>query len=133
MSTLRRHGLFMKGGGVTYAYYIYGIPRNSTTVLKIDPSTDTATTFGNLAGTIKWLGGVLADNGMIYGIPLNSTSILKIDPSTDTATTFGNLAGTLKWVGGVLASVPVGSNLLSIPANLADLPGSAYNQHCNKL
>ena len=90
MSTLRRHGLFMKGGGVTYAYYIYGIPHNST-------------------------------------------SVLKIDPSTDTATTFGTLAGTDKWYGGVLASVPVGSNLLSIPANLADLPGSAYNQHCNKL
>jgi len=66
-------------------------------------STDTATTFGNLSGTGKWYGGVLAPNGCIYGIPVNSTSILKIDPTTDTATTFGNLSGTSKWVGGVLA------------------------------
>ena len=51
---------------------IYGIPYNSTSVLKIDPVTDTATTFGSLSGTSKWFGGVLAPNGMIYGIPYDS-------------------------------------------------------------
>ena len=65
--------------------------------------TDTATTFGSLAGTVKWYGGVLAPNGMIYGIPYGATAVLKIDPTTDTATTFGSLAGTEKWAGGVLA------------------------------
>jgi hypothetical protein len=65
---------------------------------------DTATTFGSLSGTSKWIGGVLAPNGMIYGIPLNSTTVLKIDPTGDTATTFGSLSsGTSKWAGGVLA------------------------------
>ena len=64
---------------------------------------DDNSTFGNLAGTTKWAGGVLASNGMIYGIPCSSTSILKIDPTNDTASTFGSLAGATKWYGGILA------------------------------
>ena len=50
-----------------------------TSVLKIDPVTDTATTIGSLSGTYKWAGGILAPNGMVYGIPYNSTTVLKID------------------------------------------------------
>ena len=34
--------------------------------------------FGNLIGSSKWWGGVLASNGCIYGIPSHSTTILKI-------------------------------------------------------
>ena len=83
---------------------IYGIPYNSTSVLKIDPVAGTATTFGSLSGNDKWFGGVLAADGCIYGIPFNSTSVLKIDPVAGTATTFGDLSGAYyKWVGGVLA------------------------------
>jgi len=67
---------------------IYGIPLNSAPVLKIDPTTDTASTFGSLSGTNKWAGGVLAPNGMIYGIPINSTTVLKINP--DITTPFDN-------------------------------------------
>ena len=62
-----------------------------------------ATTFGNLTGSNKWLGGVLAPNGKIYGIPFNSTAVLEIDPVAKTATTFGSLSGDGKWSGGVLA------------------------------
>ena len=57
---------------------IYGIPRNSTTVLKIDPSDDSVSTFGSLSGSNKWSSGVLAPNGCIYGIPNNSTAVLKL-------------------------------------------------------
>jgi hypothetical protein len=65
---------------------------------------DAVTTFGALgAAAGKWVGGVLAPNGMIYGIPDNSMTVLKIDPTTDTATTFGSLVGATKWMGGVLA------------------------------
>ena len=39
---------------------------------------DTATTFGSLAGTNKWAGGVLAPNGCIYGMPRDSTIVLKL-------------------------------------------------------
>ena len=91
------------GGVLAPNGMIYGIPLDSTTVLKIDPTTDTATTFGSLSGSGKWIGGVLAPNKMIYGIPYSSASVLKIDPTTDTATTFGNLSGSTKWRGGVLA------------------------------
>ena len=64
---------------------------------------NTATTFGNLPGYEKWIGGVLAPNGKIYGIPASSTTVLEIDPVTKTATTFGNLPGSWNWYGGVLA------------------------------
>ena len=82
---------------------IYGVPFNSTTILKIDPDTDAITTFGDLAGTAKWVGGVLSSNGCIYCIPHTSTTILKIDPDTDAITTFGDLAGDTKWAGGVVS------------------------------
>jgi hypothetical protein len=85
---------------------IYGIPVDSTTVLKIDPTTDTATTFGSLsANTYKWMGGVLAPNGLIYSIP-NSNSVvatLIIDPTTDTATTFVTPGGSYYYAGCVVA------------------------------
>ena len=97
---------------------IYGIPVNSTTVLEIDPETQTATTFGSLSGTQKWYGGVLAPNGKIYGIPFGSTAVLEIDPETQTATTFGSLPGTHKWWGGVLA--PNGK-VYGIPLNSATI------------
>ena len=61
----------------------------------------TTNTFGSLAGSSKWIGGVLAPNGKIYGIPRDSTTVLEIDPSDNSTTTFGSLAGTGKWYGGV--------------------------------
>ena len=92
------------GGVLAPNGFIYGIPINSTTVLKIDPRKDTVTTFGSLSGdTNKWAGGILAPNGFIYCIPLNSTTILKIDPTDDSVTEFGSLAGTSKWLSAVLA------------------------------
>jgi hypothetical protein len=66
------------GGVLAPNGMIYGIPRNSNTVLKIDPTDDSVSTFGSLSGGGKWFGGVLAPNGVIYGIPYNSTTVLKI-------------------------------------------------------
>jgi hypothetical protein len=61
------------------------MPHTSTTVLRIDPTTDTTTTFGSLAVVAdKWYGGVLATNGSIYGIPLSSTAVLKINTTAIT-------------------------------------------------
>ena len=50
---------------------IYGIPCESSSVLIIDPVTNTANTTAitGLSGSGKWFGGVLAPNGKIYGIP----------------------------------------------------------------
>ena len=51
---------------------IYGIPFQSATVLRIDPTDDSITTFGSLgSGDGKWVGGVVAASGIIYGIPLS--------------------------------------------------------------
>jgi hypothetical protein len=60
---------------------IYGIPHNSTSVLIIDPVTNTAdtTTITGLTGINKWQGGVVAPNGKIYCIPGNNTSVLVIN------------------------------------------------------
>ena len=61
-------------------------------------------TFGSLAGTVKWFSGVLAPNGKIYGIPYNASTILEIDPETQTTSTFGSVGtASYKWIGGVLA------------------------------
>ena len=69
----------------------------------IVPTQTTTTLFGNLSGTGKWYGGVLAPNGKIYGTPFGSTQVLEIDPVTQTTTLFGSLSGSGKWAGGVLA------------------------------
>ena len=67
------------------------------------PQVQVTNTFGNLIGSSKWAGGVLAPNGKIYGIPFNSTTVLEIDPITQTTAAFGNLIGSVKWGAGVLA------------------------------
>jgi len=66
------------GGVLAPNELIYGIPADSTTILKINPTNDTVSTFGSLTGTANCVGGVLAPNGMIYGIPRDRTSVLKI-------------------------------------------------------
>lgn len=86
---------------------IYCPPYYTTTsILEIDPSTDTFTTFGSVtqpAGGNGWFGAVLANNGLIYCIPNNSADVLIIDPDDQSVSTFSTAyTGTDKWVGGVL-------------------------------
>jgi hypothetical protein len=104
-----------------------------------DTPTETATTFGDLSGSGKWFGGVLAPNGIIYGIPHNSTSILRIDPSNDSITTFGDLSGSGKWAGGILApngiiyGIPENStSILRIDTNVSILSNVAQSGYFNK-
>jgi hypothetical protein len=90
------------GGVLAPNGFIYGVPFVSTSVLKINPSTNGATTFGSLAGSTKWVGGVLAPNGFIYGIPFSSTTVLKLNPSDDSTSTFGTVSNG-PYYSGVLA------------------------------
>jgi hypothetical protein len=91
---------------------IYCVPGAATSVLIIDPQTDSAdtSTISGLPGTSSppnWLGGVLAPNGKIYCIPWDASSVLIIDPATNTVDTTtmsgGILTESRKWHGGVLA------------------------------
>ena len=62
---------------------IYCTPYNATTVLIINPATDTAeqTSITSIpSGSAKWEGCVLAPNGKIYCVPRNSTTVLIISP-----------------------------------------------------
>jgi hypothetical protein len=75
---------------------------DATSILVIDPTNDTTTTFGSLNKV--WAGGVLAPNGKIYFIPSYplSTTVLLVDPTTNTVSSFGSLSGY--WESSVLAS-----------------------------
>lgn len=87
---------------------IYCVPYGATTVLIIDPETDTAeqTSITGLSGSNKWQGGVLAPNGKIYCVPYTADEVLIIDPETDTAerTSITGFAGSANWYGGALAA-----------------------------
>ena len=71
------------GGGVLAPNgLIYGVPNHATTVLIIDPNTETADTTSLQdagAGSDKYHGGVLAPNGLIFAIPYSADSVLVID------------------------------------------------------
>ena len=84
--------------------FIYAIPFTQTAVMKIDPATDSFSTFATGLPMQSWAGGVLGLNGKIYGIPNAATTVLEIDPETDTVSSFGTLSATpAKWRGGVVA------------------------------
>jgi hypothetical protein len=67
------------GGALGPNGKIYGIPRNATQLLEIDPATKTSALVGTVSSsTNKWFGGVLAKNGKIYGFPQNALEMLEI-------------------------------------------------------
>lgn len=66
---------------------VYGIPDTRTDILKIDPATDTVTTFGDLSTvTARASSAVLGIDGLIYGIPTSflDTTMLRVNPFNDT-------------------------------------------------
>ena len=101
---------------------IYFIPEDEVYVLELDPTQTQlkSTTFGSLSGTTKWLGGVLAPNGLIYGIPYSSLTWLRINPYNRTAVAFtagASVSGLYK--GGILTPnglivAPSGNNASGI-------------------
>lgn len=102
------------GGSLANNGIIYGVPYNATTILRINPSNDSVSLFGSLAGSRKWAGSAVAPNGKIYCAPRDSTTVLCIDPSNDSITTFGNFVGSDKFVGAIPG---YDGNIYLIPLN----------------
>ena len=131
------------GGAIGIDGCIYGMPSDNSSILKIDPKTDTCLAFGStiLSEFInrknKWQGGVLAPkDGCIYAIPSDANCVLKIDTniveddkheSNDWRISFLELPSiqdsdsdldysqvTDKWQGGFLAA---DGNIYAIPEN----------------
>ena len=102
-------------GGVAHPNgYIYGVPSHSDCVLKIDPATQSVTTFGGPIasgtyrpdGKYKYGGAVIGSNGAIYCLPSDADQVLKIDPDTEEVTLIGPAFDDChnKWQNGYLAA-----------------------------
>jgi hypothetical protein len=106
------------GGSVGADGNIYAMPADSSSILKIDTTTDHCSSFG-FVGTDKnkWQGGVLShSDGCIYCIPANGRNVLRIDSRAEgnnAVTLLGNLPERKdKWQGaffgqdGVMYAIP---------------------------
>ncbi|WBL42401.1 hypothetical protein PBT90_20385 [Algoriphagus halophytocola] len=80
---------------------VYGAPRNSSNILKIDPSDDSITLIPCASGGDKWIGCVAAPNGKIYFIPSSRTACMVLDTADDSIYEFAMASGH---AGGVLHS-----------------------------
>jgi len=69
-----------EGGVLAPDGRIYAIPYGATSILIIDPSTNTASLNGTMPGGGAWFGGVLGPDGKIYTAPYEANSVLVIDP-----------------------------------------------------
>lgn len=101
------HGVIAPNGKIYFA------PLTRTSVLVVDPSTDTTTTIGSVStsGGASWVGCVLATDGKIYCAPGTKNTVLIINPMNDTVSEsadLGTLSGAffgtqLRYNGAILA------------------------------
>lgn len=115
------------GGQLAPNGCIYGVPGNSDAVLKIDPTTDTVTTFGSVAAVTgittpqnSYFDGVLVGTD-IYCVPHDggiypNQPVLVIHTSTDTLSAFGAVPGDRYW-GRSAGGVRVGSRIWFVPCH----------------
>jgi prepilin-type N-terminal cleavage/methylation domain-containing protein len=82
---------------------LYGVPRDDSRVVVIDPMTETFSYIGPVpsAGFIKYAGSALAANGKIYACPYWAPDVLVIDTATDTISTISRAAMPGSWIGAV--------------------------------
>ena len=101
---------------------IYGMPSDATTILRIDPIKNEATTFGTVPSSInKWQGGVLSSiDNCFYAVPADMDCILRVntDPNTPLSIDYvGNDFQDIddKWQGGFVGS---DGKIYAIPENI---------------
>ena len=105
---IERFGSFSSSGKWAYGAlanngYIYGAPFQTSDILKLDPATNSATTFAGPGSTNnQWIGLIEAPNGKLYGVPARNPNVLVIDPSDDSTSTFA-AADYNEFYGGALA------------------------------
>ena len=111
------------GGSVGFDGNIYGMPCDSSSILKINVETNECTTFGDTGdGKSKWQGAVLARDGCLYAIPSHGRHVLRINTSPTVADEESNayeLLGHLpfgksKYQGGFVGN---GGSIYCIPEN----------------
>ena len=93
---------------------IIGLPCWANSILKIDTSTNSVTTFGAAAlesllasppssTRWNWHGGQVSVNGYVYAVPANAERVLKVHPFHETVELVGpRFVGSSKWYGGIL-------------------------------
>ena len=118
---------------LSFLLSIYGMPSDATTILRIDPIKNEATTFGKVSNTInKWQGGVLSTvDNCVYAVPADMDCVLRIDTDPETPLNIDYVGGGRgsdddeeeefqkiddKWQGGFLACN--GERIYAIPENI---------------
>jgi hypothetical protein len=81
---------------------LYSFPTNTTTILRVDPFTDTVSTILNV-GTNRYSGGVLVGD-FIYGIPTGATTLQKLNWKTEQLINYASIPTDNTFIGGALAN-----------------------------
>lgn len=101
---------------------IYGMPSDATTILRIDPIKNEATTFGTVSSSInKWQGGVLSQiDKCFYAVPADMDCVLRVDTDPNTPLSIDYVGSDFrdvddKWQGGFVGS---DGKIYAIPENI---------------
>lgn len=112
---------------------IYGMPSDATSILRIDPSTNHASTFGKVSSVKnKWQGGVLSPvDQCVYAVPADMNNILKIDTCPDTPLSIEMVGDGFKdvedkWQGGFVAK---DNRIYAIPENIENVMVISPGEH----
>lgn len=105
------------------------MPSDATTILRIDPIKNVATTFGTVSSSInKWQGGVLSKvDKCVYAVPADMDCVLRIDTDPDTPLRIDLVGEGFqdiddKWQGGFVGSddkiyaIPVSNHVSLFPS-----------------
>lgn len=110
------------GGSYGADNCIYGMPSDATSILRIDPIKNEATTFGKVGPSRnKFQGGVLSTiDNCIYAVPADADCVLRIDTDPNTPLKIGYVGTDFqdiddKWQGGFIGS---DDRIYAIPENV---------------
>ena len=122
VSILTFYKYIIVGGSYGADGCIYGMPSDATTILRIDPIKNEATTFGTVSSSInKWQGGVLSQiDKCFYAVPADMDCVLRVDTDPNTSLSIDYVGSDFrdvddKWQGGFVGS---DGKIYAIPENI---------------